>query len=77
MIKRIAIIGAGLAGCSLAYELSKSASFDITIFDKNSEMAGEASGNFAGILAPYLTFDNNFSDQFHTLGYRLLIDFIN
>ncbi|AEE87595.1 5-methylaminomethyl-2-thiouridine-forming enzyme mnmC [Francisella cf. novicida Fx1] len=77
MIKRIAIIGAGLAGCSLAYELSKSASFDITIFDKNSDVAGEASGNFAGILAPYLTFDNNFSDQFHTLGYRLLIDFIN
>ncbi|MDE4963774.1 NAD(P)-binding protein, partial [Francisella tularensis] len=28
MIKRIAIIGAGLSGCSLAYELSKSASFD-------------------------------------------------
>ncbi|MBK2111545.1 FAD-dependent 5-carboxymethylaminomethyl-2-thiouridine(34) oxidoreductase MnmC [Francisella tularensis subsp. novicida FSC159] len=77
MIKRIAIIGAGLAGCSLAYELSKSASFDITIFDKNSDVADEASGNFAGILAPYLTFDNNFSDQFHTLGYRLLIDFIN
>ncbi|MDE5020919.1 FAD/NAD(P)-binding protein, partial [Francisella tularensis subsp. holarctica] len=41
MIKRIAIIGAGRAGCSLADELSKSASFDITIFDKNSEMAGD------------------------------------
>ncbi|APD50403.1 FAD-dependent 5-carboxymethylaminomethyl-2-thiouridine(34) oxidoreductase MnmC [Francisella hispaniensis] len=77
MIKRIAIIGAGLAGCSLAYELSKSGSFDITIFDKNSEVADEASGNFAGILAPYLTSDNNFSDQFHTLGYSLLVDFIN
>ncbi|MBK2357685.1 FAD-dependent 5-carboxymethylaminomethyl-2-thiouridine(34) oxidoreductase MnmC [Francisella hispaniensis] len=77
MIKKIAIIGAGLAGCSLAYELSKSGSFDITIFDKNSEVADEASGNFAGILAPYLTSDNNFSDQFHTLGYSLLVDFIN
>ena len=77
MIKKIAIIGAGLAGCSLAYELSKSGSFDITIFDKNSEVADEASGNFAGILAPYLTSDNNFSDQFYTIGYSLLVDFIN
>ncbi|ALB02280.1 hypothetical protein ACH24_03835 [Francisella persica ATCC VR-331] len=77
MNKKIAIIGAGLAGCSLAYELSKTVSFDITIFDKSCEVAHEASGNFAGILAPYLTSDNNFSDQFHTLGYSLLIDFIN
>ncbi|WP_150468388.1 FAD-dependent 5-carboxymethylaminomethyl-2-thiouridine(34) oxidoreductase MnmC [Francisella sp. SYW-9] len=75
--KKVAIIGAGLAGCSLAYELSKSNNFDITIFDKNSEVASEASGNFAGILEPYLTSDNNFSDQFHTLGYSLLLDFIN
>ncbi|BCD90261.1 tRNA 5-methylaminomethyl-2-thiouridine biosynthesis bifunctional protein MnmC [Francisella halioticida] len=75
--KKIAIIGAGLAGCSLAYELGKSDSFDITIFDKNFEIANEASGNFAGILEPCLTSDNNFSDQFHTLGYKLLLDFIN
>ncbi|APC91405.1 MULTISPECIES: FAD-dependent 5-carboxymethylaminomethyl-2-thiouridine(34) oxidoreductase MnmC [Francisella] len=75
--KKIAIIGAGLAGCSLAYELSKSGSFDITIIDKSCEVADETSGNFAGILAPYLTSDNNFSDQFHTLGYSLLRDFIN
>lgn len=75
--KKVAIIGAGLAGCSLAYELSRSNNFDITIFDKNSEIANEASGNFAGILEPYLTSDNNFSDQFHTLGYSLLLDFIN
>lgn len=75
--KKVAIIGAGLAGCSLAYELSKLNNLDITIFDKNSEVASEASGNFAGILEPYLTSDNNFSDQFHTLGYSLLLDFIN
>ncbi|AIT08905.1 hypothetical protein LO80_02205 [Candidatus Francisella endociliophora] len=77
MNKKIAIIGAGLAGCSLAYELSKSNNFDITVFDKNDDIATQASGNFAGILAPYLTSDNNFSDQFHTLGYSLLLDFIN
>ncbi|WP_041263929.1 FAD-dependent 5-carboxymethylaminomethyl-2-thiouridine(34) oxidoreductase MnmC [Francisella salina] len=75
--KKIAIIGAGLAGCSLAYELSRFANFGITIFDKNSDTATEASGNYAGILEPYLTSDNNFSDQFHTLGYSTLLEFIN
>lgn len=77
MNKKIAVIGAGLAGCSLAYELSRFANFDITIFDKNSDIATEASGNFAGILEPYLTSDSNFSDQFHTLGYSILLEFIN
>ncbi|WP_407878017.1 FAD-dependent 5-carboxymethylaminomethyl-2-thiouridine(34) oxidoreductase MnmC [Francisella sciaenopsi] len=75
--KKIAIVGAGLAGCSLAYELSRILNFDITLFDKNSDIAIEASGNFAGILEPYLTSDNNFSDQFHTLGYSILLEFIN
>lgn len=75
--KKIAIIGAGLAGCSLAYELSRTLNFDITLFDKNSDIATETSGNFAGILEPYLTSDNNFSDQFHTLGYSILLEFIN
>lgn len=77
MSNKIAVIGAGLAGCSLAYELSRTLNFDITLFDKNSDIATEASGNFAGILEPYLTSDNNFSDQFHTLGYSILLEFIN
>jgi len=75
--QKIAIIGAGLSGCSLAYELSRILNSDITLFDKNSDIATEASGNFAGILEPYLTSDNNFSDQFHTLGYSILLEFIN
>ncbi|WP_459382048.1 FAD-dependent 5-carboxymethylaminomethyl-2-thiouridine(34) oxidoreductase MnmC [Allofrancisella heilbronnii] len=77
MRQKIAIIGAGLAGCSLAYELSKIGNFDVTLFDKNSQIANDASGNFAGILAPYLTSDNNYSDQFHTLGYKFLLEFVN
>jgi len=74
--KKIAIIGAGLAGCALAYELSLHDNFDIEIFDKNSSAATDASGNYAGILAPYLTSDYNYSDQFHTTGFGLLTEFI-
>ena len=74
--KRVAIIGAGLAGTSLAYELGKSQNLSITIFDKNSQVAAESSGNYAGILRPYITNDNNYSEQFHSLGYELLSKFI-
>ena len=74
--KKIAIIGAGLAGCALAYELSLHYSLDIEIFDKNSSAASQASGNYAGILTPHLTSDYNYSDQFHTTGFSLLTKFI-
>jgi tRNA U-34 5-methylaminomethyl-2-thiouridine biosynthesis protein MnmC len=76
MKQKIAIIGAGLAGCALAYELSLRDDFEIEIFDKNSSAAADASGNYAGILAPNLTSDNNYSDQFHTMGFSLLTEFI-
>ena len=74
--KKIAIIGAGLAGCALAYELSLQGGFEIEIFDKSSSIASQASGNYAGILAPYLTSDYNYSDQFHTTGFSLLAEFV-
>ena len=74
---KVAIIGAGLAGCAMAYELSQSDMFDITIFDKSPQIATGASGNYAAILAPYLTSDNNYSSQIHTLGYETLLAFIN
>ena len=75
--KQVAIIGAGLAGCSVAYELSKSNDFETSIFDENSSVASMTSGNYAGIASPNLTIDNNLSDQFHTLGYQVLLEFIN
>ena len=75
--QKVAVIGAGLAGCSVAYELSKYSEFDISVFDEKSSVANMASGNYAGILSPNLTSDNNLSDQFHTLGYEVLLDFIN
>lgn len=74
--KKVAIIGAGLAGCAVAYELSLHDGFNIEIFDKTSEIASQASGNYAGILAPYLTSDYNYSDQFHTVGFSLLTKLI-
>lgn len=43
MKKKVAIIGGGMLGLSLAYELSHK-SFDVTIIEKNSDWGGLASG---------------------------------
>lgn len=48
--KKIAIIGAGIAGASLAYELSLRG-FEIEVFEKENALACGASGNLSGILS--------------------------
>lgn len=74
-LKNVAIIGAGLAGCALAYELSKSG-LNITIYDKNNEIAKEASGNQIGLSRFYPSMDLNLSDQFHSMGFLILNQFV-
>jgi glycine oxidase len=46
----IAIIGAGVIGCSIAYHLRK-AGREVVVFERG-EIGGEASGAAAGLLAP-------------------------
>lgn len=43
--KKIAIIGAGWYGCHIALTLSK-LGFDVTLYERNSEILNEISGNF-------------------------------
>ncbi|MCH2176235.1 MAG: bifunctional tRNA (5-methylaminomethyl-2-thiouridine)(34)-methyltransferase MnmD/FAD-dependent 5-carboxymethylaminomethyl-2-thiouridine(34) oxidoreductase MnmC [Lentisphaeria bacterium] len=52
-VKNIAIIGAGLAGTSLAYELQNLGA-SIHIFDKGPAPASGASGNPTGMILPVL-----------------------
>ncbi|MCR6570235.1 bifunctional tRNA (5-methylaminomethyl-2-thiouridine)(34)-methyltransferase MnmD/FAD-dependent 5-carboxymethylaminomethyl-2-thiouridine(34) oxidoreductase MnmC [Campylobacter insulaenigrae] len=49
-VKNVAIIGAGIAGASLAYELSLR-NCCIDIFEKENDVAKGASGNISGILS--------------------------
>ncbi|MDA7742554.1 FAD-dependent 5-carboxymethylaminomethyl-2-thiouridine(34) oxidoreductase MnmC [Francisellaceae bacterium] len=73
---RIAIIGAGMAGCAAAHKLAETG-FQIHLYDKNNGIAEGASGNVAGMLKPYLTADANASDLFHTRGYFETIQFLH
>jgi tRNA 5-methylaminomethyl-2-thiouridine biosynthesis bifunctional protein len=45
----IAIIGAGISGAATAYSLARRG-FNVDIYDKQAEVAAEASGNWQGIL---------------------------
>jgi glycine oxidase len=49
--ERIAIVGAGIIGCAVAFELARRGG-DVTVFD-GREVAGGATQASAGILAPY------------------------
>lgn len=73
--QKVAIIGAGMAGCALAYELSQ-LGFAVDLFDQYDDIAQGASGNPYGILKPYITADANISDSFHTQGFVHTRDYI-
>jgi tRNA 5-methylaminomethyl-2-thiouridine biosynthesis bifunctional protein len=52
--KDIAIIGAGIAGCTVAAAL-KHRGFDVTVIDRHPQAGSEASGNSQGIVYPKLS----------------------
>lgn len=55
------IVGAGIAGCSVAYELNKHTQ-NILIVDKNADVANGASGAAGAFLSPLLGKPNEFKN---------------
>jgi len=55
------VVGAGISGCSIAFELSKS-SKSILLIDKNNDVASGASGAAGAFLSPLLGKPNKFKD---------------
>jgi glycine/D-amino acid oxidase-like deaminating enzyme len=49
--QKIAVVGAGIIGCSVAFELARRGA-DVTVFD-GRRIGGGATQASAGILAPY------------------------
>lgn len=50
--KKVAVIGGGIAGCSVAYSLAKRG-LRADLYEKNAALAMAGSGNKAGVLYPY------------------------
>lgn len=71
VLGNIAVIGAGLAGCHIAYELAQRG-HPVTLVDAANEVAGAASGNNAGIVKPFVTRSPSTIDAFYQAGFNHL-----
>lgn len=67
MTKTAIIIGGGIAGCSSAYALA-SRGLQVTIIERNANIASEASGNPLAMLYPRLS-GNDVLSEFSLAGY--------
>ena len=73
--KKVAIIGAGLAGCSLAHELNKQ-QIDVHLFDQHGICSGAS--NMPSLVAlPVLSADHNAYSQLTFHGFRHLKAYID
>lgn len=71
----VVIIGAGIAGCSLAHALTQRG-LPVTLIERAGEIAQAASGNPAGLLMPKLTADQSPSSRYYTEAYRYTLDLL-
>ncbi|NVK22700.1 MAG: tRNA (5-methylaminomethyl-2-thiouridine)(34)-methyltransferase MnmD [Kangiellaceae bacterium] len=72
---RVAIIGAGLAGCSTAYWLHKQ-NIDVEIFEQRSWLADAASKMPALLATPNLSLDHNAFSQLTFQGFYTLAQYL-
>ncbi len=78
--KSVAVIGAGIAGCSTAYKLAKRG-FTVTLYEKTREVASAASGNPLGMLYPRLSAsapdNSNIHSDYALAAYQYALEFYN
>ena len=61
--KRVAVIGAGLAGCAVAERLA-ARDVEVVLIERHAAPAQEASGNAAGVLRPMIARDDSMIARF-------------
>ncbi len=67
--KEVIILGAGLAGSTLAHHLSQK-NWEVRVYDRHLIPAAEGSGNRGGILFPYLSLNHEAQSQYFWAGYQ-------
>ena len=70
--KTVSIIGAGIAGCQMAYALAQRG-WQVRLIERHAQLATEASGNRAGVLSPKMTAESSWGETF----YRQAFGFAN
>ena len=74
--KSALVIGAGLAGLSVARSLLQRG-WTVTIIDKYKDVAQEASGNPAGLVLPRLSIDNKTDSIFYTNAFLHAVSYLD
>ena len=74
--KHALIIGAGMAGAAMSSALAKRG-WRVTMADKNTTLASEASGNANAILMPRLSADHDIQSQLTLLGFLYSLRYLN
>ncbi len=72
----VIVVGAGLAGCHLAFALAKQ-DVPVLLLDAAEHIAAGASANEAGIVKPFVTRDANLADQFYDTAFNYLLSLLN
>lgn len=66
------VIGAGMAGCALVERLA-ARGWQVTLLDRNTRMASEASGNPAGVFHPLLSRDESVATRISRAGFLMAL----
>ncbi len=74
-VKTVTIIGAGVAGCSTAYALAQRG-WQVTLVDRNPQIAAEGSGNRQGALYAKLPVEPIPASRFHLSGFLYSSNFL-
>ena len=76
MQKKILIIGAGIAGCSLAYFLANTG-WDVTLLESQEHIAQGGSGNPAAAIYPKFTLNDKTYNDFMMKSFIFTTKWIN
>ena len=68
----VVIVGCGLAGCHVAFELA-TRGINVVLLDACDTVGGGASGNSIGIVKPFVTRSPGRSDQFYKAAFDFLL----
>ena len=74
--KHALVIGAGMAGTAMSHALAKRG-WQVTLADKNTQLASEASGNANAILMPRLSVDHDAQSQLTLAGFLYSTHYLN
>ena len=74
--KTATVIGAGIAGCQIAYALARRG-WQVHLLERHPKLAQEASGNRAGVLSPKMTAEPDWGERFYRQSFLYALGQLN